>query len=266
LLRYNHRFLKKYSAINTFHKRVKFLIYKRNIPETPTTTFVAFIANSLSLSKIFVNHVQVKQELSRPVADRHPWIQSHIESIDISWRWIIKRELIQCPNFLKWFVNLNYTLMNLQCSKYKSSDQFKASELNKFRSSSTGGDESTEFISDDVVKSIESIFSMLEKCDCENDKYIMPNRLRFDSAVELAKIAWKVQFQIGYICPFFQGNWISARLLTNTLRVHWSLPWLIFDYPDEENEDVGKVYQAEAARWFDLFDNDGVLTDKFLSY
>jgi hypothetical protein len=84
--------------------------------------------------------------------------------------------------------------------------------------------------------------------------------------VELAKIAWKVQFQIGYICPFFQGNWVSARLLTNVLRVHWSLPWLMFDYPDEDKEAVGQEYKLEVSRWFDLFDEHGVLTDQFLPY
>ncbi|HIG58670.1 MAG TPA: hypothetical protein EYQ21_04625 [Flavobacteriales bacterium] len=144
--------------------------------------------------------------------------------------------------------------MTRPCSTEKDTGKFKKSELGKLRSSPTGGSETTKVLFDDVAEYIESVFSVLEKNDSERDKDIMPNRLRFDSAVELAKIAWKVQFQIGYICPFFQGNWVCARLLTNVLRVHWSLPWLTFEYPDEDKEALGQTYQLEVSRWFDLFD------------
>lgn len=267
MLRYNkHRFLKKFRAIITFHKRAKILLYKRNIPETDQSTFIAFVTNSLSLSGVFINHIQVRQNLAKPIGERHSWIQSHIEVIDKSWNWIMKRELIQCPEFLQWFIQLNSDLMARPCSTEKDTGKFKKSELGKLRRSPTGGNEITKILFDDVAEYIESIFSVLEKNDNEKDKDIMPKRLRFNSAVELAKIAWKVQFQIGYICPFFQGNWVSARLLTNILRVHWSLPWLTFEYPDEDKEAVGQTYQLEVSRWFDLFDEHGVLTDKFLSY
>ena len=99
----------------------------------------------------------------------------------------------------------------------------------------------------------------------------MSNRIHFSAASELAKAAWKVQFQIGYMCPFFQGNWASARLLTNALRCHWSLPWITITYKEEDNfeldkDEIGKLYQEETHLWFELFDTKGVLTEDFVSF
>tara|TARA_Y100000310_G_scaffold217831_1_gene218951 strand:+ start:3372 stop:3950 length:579 start_codon:yes stop_codon:yes gene_type:complete len=188
-------------------------------------------------------------------------------SIDSSWRWIIKEELIQCDKFLQWFIGMNSTLMFPACSKEKYDKTLKASELGSLRESSVGGRENSKVDVKLVPEKMESIFSALEKADKDHDGNIMPNRVRFNTASELAKIAWKAQFQIGYLCPFFQGNWISARLLTNVLRVHWTLPWLVFDYSKEnEEEAAGKEYQIESQRWFDLFDKEDVLTDSYLPF
>ena len=243
------------------------MLYKRNIPETKQSTFVAFISNSLSLGDHPTNHILVRQELSKTDDKRDPWIQGHMMSIDSSWRWIMQKNLIQCNSFLQWFIGINSSLMFSACSKEKFDKTLKVSELGHLRRSSVGGRENSKVDFKLIPEKMESIFSVLEETDKKHDSNIMPNRIRFNTASELAKIAWKIQFQVGYLCPFFQGNWISARLLTNTLRVHWSLPWLTFDYAKEnEEEDVGREYQIEAQRWFELFDEEGVLTDKYLPF
>ena len=241
------------------------MLYERNIPETDQSVFISFITNSLSLSGVFVNHIQTRQELAKPNDKRHPWIQSHMVSVDVSWKWIMQRNLIQCFGFIDWFIELNTHLMSLPCSTENNSGQFKSYELGSLRSTPPGGRETSKIPHEEVKENLESIFLSLEKYDNDHDQYIMPLRVRFSSAVELAMAAWKLQFQLGYLCPFYQGNWISARLMTNVLRCHWSLPWLTFDYSDkEEKNELGNLYNEEIAQWFKLFDDYGVLTDKFI--
>ena len=238
--------------------------YKRSIPETKTKSFMAFVANSLSLSGVPVNHVQVRQE-SNKEGRRHPWIQGQMDGCNELWRWIMKRDLIQHDAFLKWFVELNNILMSGPCNNEKN-DMFRKAELRKLRNTDPGGGEVSNVDHGLVIQNMESLFSVFEKCDQENDEFIMPNRIRFNIASDLARIAWKAQFQVGYICPFFQGNWVSARLLTNTLRCHWSLPWHTFEYERNENQELGLEYHAEIQRWKDLFDAEGVLTESCLDY
>lgn len=237
--------------------------YRRNIPETESKTFMAFISNSLSLSGIPFNHLQVRQESSKKATNRNPWISGHMTGCNDSWKWIMKREMIQCNKFLKWFMTLNNVLMSLPCSSEKS-NKFKRLELMKFRTSDPGGGESSSMNHSLVKQNMESLFSVLEKHDLESDEFIMPKRVRFSVASNLARVAWKVQFQIGYMCPFFQGNHVSGRLLTNILRCHWSLPWHSFEYETDSNQEMGLEYHKEEQRWDELFDEEGPLTESFL--
>ena len=241
------------------------MLHKRHIPETDRKTFIAFISNSLSFSGVFVNHVQIRKELSKPLNERHPWVQAQMLSIDMVWKWVMQRRLIQCSEFMKWFINLNSSVMSLPCSINKSTDTFNKLKLGRFRDSLPGGNETSKMPFEEIPEKMNSIFSVLEKLDHEKDDSIMSNRVHFSAASDLAKAAWKVQFQIGYMCPFFQGNWASGRLLTNALRCHWSLPWVTFTYEDDDEKDeTGKAYQEESHAWFKLFDEKGILTEDFV--
>jgi len=226
---------------------------------------MAFIANSLSLSGVPANHVQVRQESSKDKDFQNPWIRGQMNGCNESWKWILKREMIQCNRFLGWFIELNNILMVHACLSENSS-KFKNLELRKLRDIEVGGGEVSSVDPKRVYQDMHSLFSVLEKYDHENDKFIMPKRIKFSVASELAKVSWKAQFQIGYICPFFQGNWVSARLLTNTLRCHWSLPWHNFEYERDENREINREYHEEMHRWNALFDEEGVLTKSFLDY
>jgi len=241
------------------------LLYNRYIPETSQNTFINFISNSLVLSGIHTSHIQIRRELNKDADKIDPWIGGHLSACNKAWTWVLDKKMIQCQNLLQLFMGINERIIEPVCRSDASDTRYKKSELNKLRDSDPGGGESSHVPHEDVPEYLNSILVELEKCDSENDQHIMPKRVRFSAATKLAKIAWKTQFQIGYICPFYQGNWVSSRLIMNSLRCHWSLPWLILSVEDDDKQDKGRAYFDEQNLWFRLFNQEGVLTDKFIN-
>ena len=132
------------------------MLYKRHIPETDRKTFIAFIANSLSFSGVFVNHVQIRKELSKPPNERHPWVEAQMSSINMVWKWIMQRKLIQCSEFTKWFISLNSNVMLLPCSTEKDTETFNKLKLGRFRDSPPGGHEASKVPFKEIPEKIES--------------------------------------------------------------------------------------------------------------
>lgn len=241
------------------------MLYNRYIPETDQNTFINFICNSLILSRIHISHVQIRRSLNKDKEKMDPWVRGQFAGCNEAWKFLTQKKMIQCQDLISCLITINEKLVGQVCRADTCDTRYQSSELNKLRTSEVGGGEISSVPHEEVASYVEKLFINLEKYDLENDKYIMPRRVRFSAATRLARIAWKTQFQIGYICPFFQGNWLSARLLMNILRCHWSLPWLIMSTEDDPKQDEGRAYFDERSKWFDLFNKEGVLTDKFIN-
>jgi len=216
------------------------------------------------LSDIHVNQIKIRRELKKTDGKQESWVLSHMDACDLSWKFIMSKKLIQCNSISDWFTELNRRVMEPVCNDR--GEVYSSSELGVYRSSDQCCTEDAMIDYEEIDEKMNSLFSCIEEADKKYDDSIMPHRINLGVATTLASIAWKLQFQIGYICPFFQGNWCSARIFINTLRCHWSLPWLTFNYEEhDDKEDVGRTYKNEILRWFDLFDREGVLTDKFIN-